>query len=336
MDSNKIDLAAFLAKEWQRSDYAPRLHGRSFFVTHGTNCTRLSSSDGVSVTSMDVQALTCTHEEADTRLLLHAAHAVQNGSAAVVIRSPDTDVAILAIVLQPEIGAPLFFRTGTKARSRFIDIQAVRAKRCSAVCNALLGLHALTGCDSCSAFKRKGKKSALDLLYSSPVLCAGLQRLGQGFQVSEELHALCEKFVCLLYGSKTFTDVNLLRYDMFATKATESEYLPPTKDALRQHVIRSNYQAGIWLRSLQSKPQLPGADENGWYETGDGLAVQWMMQRPAPDELLVLSQCHCKRGCASGRCSCVRAGLPCTDACSCGEVCQNQSRGFCDADEEEV
>ena len=257
---------------------------------------------------------------------------------ALVIRSPDTDVAILAIVLQPEIGTPLFFQTGHKGTlAIYRHPSRPRRRGVAAVCNALLGLHALTGCDSCSAFKRKGGKVSLgSLLYSSPDLCAGLQRLGQGFQVSEELHALCEKFVFLLYGSKTFMDVNLLRYDMFATKATESEYLPPTKDAIRQHVIRANYQAGIWLRSLQSKPQLPGADENGWYETGDGLAVQLRMQRPAPDELLVLSQCHCKTGCASGRCSCVRAGLPCTDACSCGEVCQNQSRGFCDADEEEV
>ena len=75
----------------------------------------------------DVPCLECTQEEADTRLLLLALQAAKNGCAAVVIRSPDTDVAILAIVLQLEIGAQLFFRTGTKARLQFIDVH-VRAK----------------------------------------------------------------------------------------------------------------------------------------------------------------------------------------------------------------
>ena len=49
----------------------------------------------------DVPCLECTHEEADTRLLLHALHGAKIGYAAVVISSPDADVAILAIALQP-------------------------------------------------------------------------------------------------------------------------------------------------------------------------------------------------------------------------------------------
>jgi len=39
----------------------------------------------------------CSHEEADTRLILHCSHAAENGSKKVAIRTVDTDVVVLAI-----------------------------------------------------------------------------------------------------------------------------------------------------------------------------------------------------------------------------------------------
>lgn len=91
VDENKVELAQFLAKEWSRPEYASRLQHRYFFVSHGTTCTRLTSMDGLTVTASDITSLECTHEEADTRLLLHAAHAGRSGYTTVVIKSPDTD-----------------------------------------------------------------------------------------------------------------------------------------------------------------------------------------------------------------------------------------------------
>ena len=156
LDSNKTNLSEFLLQEWIRPEDAERLHHRLFYVTHDAKCTVLTSSDGVAVTAQCVADLECCHEEAATRLLLHAAHAAAMGFASVVIRSLDTDVTILACSLCPGIPARIFFRTGTKTCSRFIDIQAVRNSVSENVCDALLGLHALTGCDTTSAFKRRG------------------------------------------------------------------------------------------------------------------------------------------------------------------------------------
>ena len=46
------------------------------FATAGSMCYCLSSTDGKAVTVNEVDGLCgCSHEEADTRLLLHAAHA---------------------------------------------------------------------------------------------------------------------------------------------------------------------------------------------------------------------------------------------------------------------
>ena len=110
---------------------------------------------------------------------------------------------------------------------------------------------------------------------------------------------------------------------MFALKATLSGHLPPTKDALQQHVLRANFLEVTWVRALQPRPRIPHPAGNGWRIIYDHLVVEWMSQRLAPDELRVLVHCRVQTGCSSGRCPCVRAGLPLTDAWSCDD-CENQ------------
>jgi len=49
---------------------------------------------------LDTSALSpCNHEEADTRIMLHAAHAAHNGHKKILICTVDTDVVVLAVVL---------------------------------------------------------------------------------------------------------------------------------------------------------------------------------------------------------------------------------------------
>lgn len=50
-----------------------------------------------------VEDLTCDHEECDTRVFLHAEHQT------VVIKSPDTDMAVIALSLQPNLPCRLYF-----------------------------------------------------------------------------------------------------------------------------------------------------------------------------------------------------------------------------------
>ena len=104
-----MDLSEFLVREWVRLEYARKLDNRFVFVTHGTTCTLLTSSDRIAATAAEVPDLERSHEEADTRLLLHAAHADANGYTSGVIRSPDTDDAILACTLSPGIATRIIF-----------------------------------------------------------------------------------------------------------------------------------------------------------------------------------------------------------------------------------
>ncbi len=89
---------------------------------------------------------------------LHAKHAADQGHQTVVIKSPDTDVEVLACYFQSRISSKLIICSGTKQRSRLISISDVTSRLCMSVCNALPGLHALTGCDSSEVlYPVKGK-----------------------------------------------------------------------------------------------------------------------------------------------------------------------------------
>ena len=46
----------------------------------------------------------CSHEEADTRILLHVAHCARQGLRKVIIRTIDTDVVVLAIGISWRFG----------------------------------------------------------------------------------------------------------------------------------------------------------------------------------------------------------------------------------------
>lgn len=166
--SNKEDLLHFLAEEWSRQEYvATRLtSGKSLFVTDRAECYRLTRSEEGKVCQEAVPALQSKHEEADTRLVLHAAHAGNVGHSHVVIKSPDTDVALLAMAHRSQINGTVLFLTGNKHRRRYVNLSQIGRKLGPQVCRVLLGMHALTGCDSTSAFVGKGKVQALQLVTS--------------------------------------------------------------------------------------------------------------------------------------------------------------------------
>lgn len=121
--SNKTGLLNFLALEWsENAIYAEKIKEHTLFVTHGDNCTKLSSSDGT-ITACTFLELCSNQEEADTRMLLHSNHASQNGHQHIAIRSSDTDVEVLACYYQAVIAADITLISGTKRISRIVSIR---------------------------------------------------------------------------------------------------------------------------------------------------------------------------------------------------------------------
>jgi len=116
------------------------------------------------------------HEEADGRLLLHAAAA---GHSAVIICSEDTDVFVLCLSFSEQIGVPPFQRCGTQTRTRLIDIGTLCSAIGPNVCTALIGLHTFTGCDTVNAFAGKGKLRVLEILKKNSNVRETLTQLGE-------------------------------------------------------------------------------------------------------------------------------------------------------------
>ena len=75
---------------------------------------RVATTDRNHITMTRVPELRCNHEKADSRLLLHAFRAAHGGSNTIVLRSPDGDVAIIAIGINHTITATMLFNTLTQ------------------------------------------------------------------------------------------------------------------------------------------------------------------------------------------------------------------------------
>jgi hypothetical protein len=62
---------------------------------------------------------------------------------------------------------------------------------------------------------------------------------------------------------------------------------------------------------------------NGWRLSDGQLEIVWVTRPSAPDSLREYVDCKCKTGCGTQRCSCLKAGLKCTECCRCAN-CQNK------------
>ena len=231
--------------EWKKPKYTDKLNEKCLYATYLDKCWKITSD-----MSEEVPALESQHKEADGRMLLHAAHASAEGFPAVVICAD----------------APLFKKCGTRNHTRLVDITKVAASIGSKVCKALVVMHAFTGCDTVSAFGGKGKLRALQILKGNEEIQDYFIKVGEQWKPPRELQVRLEEFVCQLYAAKpSTTNIDELRYNLFCTRKgdIESPQLPPCKDCLQKHILRANYQAGIWKRCLENDPDTPSSVGNG-------------------------------------------------------------------------
>ncbi|KAG7169067.1 hypothetical protein Hamer_G026031 [Homarus americanus] len=182
----------------------------------------------------------CNHEVADTRMMVHAADALESGHRRILIRTVDTDVVILRVALaneQSEVLDELWLTFGTGKNRRYIAAHQIAKALGPEKSIALPVFHAITGCDTVSAFAGHSKKAAWATWNAFPeVTTAFLSLASTPSELPDGVLSTMERFIVLLYDrTSTCCDVNVLRKKLFSRKSRSLEHLPPTRAALEQH-----------------------------------------------------------------------------------------------------
>ena len=172
------------------------LRGKHLVFVNERECIILKSIDGKNVVTEEVEKLCSSHEEADTRIILHCNDVAANSpeSSVILLRSPDTDVFILLLRFVRHINQTVLFDTGTGDKRRLVNVQAVAKDLGDEINLALVALHAFTGCDTTSAFVRRGKVKPLTLLKKHPEFLPAFHALGWRVDIEDRVFKDLEKF----------------------------------------------------------------------------------------------------------------------------------------------
>ena len=129
------------------------------------------------------------------------------------------------------------------------------------------------------------------------------------------------RLIVIMYDrGSSESSVNGERLVLFTQQVREIENIPPTQDALAQHVLRVGYEAcHVWGQTTIKAPQLPSPAGFGWtWEVANAQwNMKWMTLTPAGAACRAPIKCGCTKGFRS-QCKCKEADLTCTMLCKCG------------------
>jgi hypothetical protein len=316
IDDNKRELFAYLSEKvvtMQTEKEICATSGNNVLLNHDKDTTTL---------------MPCSHEEADTRIFLHALDASQSGYKRILIRTVDSDVLVLAVASFYRLDVTeLWLAFGTGKNLKYLAVHEIATSLGQIKSRALPMFHAFTGCDTVSSFQGRRKKTAWETWKVCDAVTECFIELSQAPQaITEENMGLLEHFTVLLYDrTSPHTDLNLARMHLFTQKGRAIENIPPSKGALVQHAHRAVFQGGhCWGQCLLPSPVLPSPGDWGWKLDANGIWTPlWSTLPEAMKSMWELISCGCKKGC-TGRCKCVNASLQCTALCACGGECARE------------
>ena len=129
-----------------------------------------------------------------------------------------------------------------------------------------------------------------------------LAKLGETWNISDDLLDQLEAFTCSMYGQKSQTgkvnDLRVTCINKFCIKTgktiprnVDMASLPPCRRTLEQHVRRANYQVAVWKAAGEAKPAIPSPDQDhGWIMTEHGLHPLWYEGDSLPENLQDVSE----------------------------------------------
>ena len=309
---NKVELFSFLTEQLMHVQFQ---EDKSIYITSG---------DQVLTAGNDSPPMgPCNHEESDTRVLVHMFQALQYSSLALV-HTGDTDVVVILlsnfhhiIAVNPEAEIWISLKRGKSTKMIFLN--NIASSLGATTCKAMALFHAFTGSDSTSSFKFKGKRYCFRMKDKVPTLMEEFASVASTpFHISPKLKEVAMQFVCKLYYNESIADdstVDLVRMKVFCHKIRDVERIPPTSDALDQHLKRSVFQVSVWTTAHEPLPSIPNPINYGWKEKDSKLVPIWTTTPLAKDMFDLNVKCACTNKCSS--CKCKKANLNCTLLCKC-------------------
>jgi hypothetical protein len=261
------------------------------------------------------------HDEADITMVSYVLESARNGKKVIRVLSDDTDVFILLVYwiyrehLESKVQMERWDGTVLDINSTCINL--------GPKCLQLLGMHALTGCDTTSYPYGKGKTTALKTLLAGDF--PGLANvLGEVGATSKDLMEAAKTYFTALYGQPPGTSLQSARYSLFTKKKKSPKVmaLPPTSDNMLQHVLRAHLQIMLWKAAKQRSPPDESANiANFGWEFNDDIPMPVIVRGDtAPPELTDMIKCQCKahgRMCSTETCGCHKERISCTSCCNC-------------------
>ena len=214
----------------------------------------------------------------------------------------------------------IFFRPEPKKNTKnpkVWNIKAVKEQLGFEICNNILFLHAVLGCDTTSQLYGIGKGTSLKKFKSSKHFQEQAKVFAIESVTPKDISAAGEQVLVNVYNGTPEESLDSLRYKCFCEKVATTtvciypQTLPPTSAAAKYHSLRVYYQIQEWKGCSAEMQPL----EWGWKKVEGKLMPVLTDLPPAPDELLKIIRCNCHADCSSMRCTCKKHNVKCSPAC---------------------
>lgn len=259
-----------------------------------------------------------------------------------VLVGDDTDLIVLLCYHASLQSHDLFFcpepKKNTKKR-RVWNIKATKQLLGPEICQHILFLHAVLGCDTTSRLYGIGKGASVKRFQTSSAFREQAKVFNAHSASAHDVVDAGEKALLIIYNGKATDTLDSLRYQRFCEKvASKSSHvkpqaLPPTSSAAEYHSLRVYLQVQEWKGSRNELCPT----EWGWQECDEGFVPLQTSLPPAPEHLLRVIRCNCQADCSTLRCTCKKHNIECTTACGhCkGSGCTNSQQSHDDDDGED-
>ena len=273
------------------------------------------------VIKMNEAKLNAIQSSGDSDVLIVQTAVSSAATKPTVIIGEDIDLLILFLHHARNDGQSIFFTSEQKLRSKgntkLWDLKYVKSKLGNKMCEAILLIHALRGCDTTSRlysidkgvtiqrFKREECFRRLTKIFNNPT------------SSREDVISAGERLLLIVYGAKgdttTLDKLHLIKFcekPASSIKVVSPDSLPPTSAAASFHSLRVYHQVQVWRRQDDLDPELWG-----WAVKSETLVPVFTSKALAPASLLKLFRCNCIKECRSARCACFKNGLKCSAMC---------------------